>query len=114
MGDDAARLAFKVSDHILVAHIENSTRGQHTMPMCHQALVMPIISAELGQIVSEVLFCSEHDREAGKAGVNRIANDVNDGGVRQRQMNEAGKNEILRQFISDTIGAGGETSIAAT
>jgi CO/xanthine dehydrogenase Mo-binding subunit len=46
-GDVEAGLAFKVSDHILVAHIENSARRQYEMPMGHQTLIMAIIAREL-------------------------------------------------------------------
>jgi hypothetical protein len=38
VGKDAARRAFDIGHDVLVVYIEDSTRGQHTVPMRHQIL----------------------------------------------------------------------------
>jgi len=65
---------------------------------------MPIIPAKFGQIVGVALSPVKQFGEAGQAGIDRVADSVDDGCVRQRQMDEAGKNKIGRRFVSDMRG----------
>ena len=76
MRNDTPRLTFQVGDDVFIANIENAAGRQHPVPMLHQRLVMPIIPAKLGQIISVILFLGEQFGEAGQAGVDRIADRV--------------------------------------
>ena len=74
MGDDPPRLPFNVSDQILVVNIENTTGRQHLMPMGHERLVVPIISAKFAQLVGVILFSGKQLGETGQTRVRRIPN----------------------------------------
>ena len=58
--------------------------------MRHELLIVPIVATQLGEVVGVKLALGEMHGEAGDAGVHRIADGVNDDGVGQRQMDEAG------------------------
>ena len=100
-GDDAARRACQIRNQLLVAHVDDTPRRQHPAPMLHQGSVVPVIAAKLGEIVGVGLLAGEMHREARHAGVDGIAHGMNDGRVRQRQMDQAGEDEISRHFIGN-------------
>ena len=64
---------------------------------------MAIVPAKLGQIIG-VSQCVKQSGKAGKAGVNRVANRVDHGGIRQGKINEAREDEIFRHLIGDAHG----------
>ena len=113
MSNDTARLAFQVSHDVFIADIENATRRQDAVPMRHQRLVMSIIAAKLGQIVGMVLSISKQFGKAGEAGVDWIANRVNDRCVWQRQMNKAGVIKLTGVLSVMWMASGASCSISA-
>jgi len=91
------------ANHLFVTHIENAAAWQHAAPMRHQLFVALVIAPKLGEVVGVVLLGGKQFRVAGKAGVDRIAHGVDDLGIRQREMDEAGK-----IIIGDTRGEGSQ------
>ena len=83
MGNDSPRRAFEIGHHVLVVHIKDSTGWQHATPMRHQVFVVSEIPAKLDKIVRIILSDSKQLGEAGHARVNRVANRMNYGCVRQ-------------------------------
>jgi len=88
ISDNAARLSFQIADDVFITNIENTLRGQHPAPVRHQPLVTLVIAAELGEIIGVVLFGGEKFRETGDAGVDGIADRVDDFRVWQGEMDE--------------------------
>ena len=108
MRDDPARLAFEIRDHVLVAHVENTARRQHAPPMLHQLLISAVITAEFGQVIGMVLLGGEQLGEARDAGIDRVAQCVDDARIRQRQMDEPGEIIVGRHLVGDARGRGRE------
>src|ERR1700732_2612249 len=88
MNKDTPSLAFQIGDDVLVADVQDTSRRQDPVPMLHQRLIAPAVAAELCQIVGMMLDSGEQLGEAGHAGIDGIADGVNDARIGQRQMNE--------------------------
>src|SRR5579883_3617311 len=99
MSQDAARLPFQVGDHVLIAHIEDPPLRKHALPMSHQREVAAIIPAKLRQIIVVVMPMPKQLGEARDAGVDRVADSVNDTGIGQREMDHPGEVEVSRHLI---------------
>src|SRR5580704_15663466 len=74
------------------------------MPMRHERLIVAVIAAKLGEIVSVMLSGSEQRGEARNAGIDRIANDVDDACIRQSEVNQSCQEKVLWHLVSHTPG----------
>src|ERR1700722_3963941 len=71
MVDDPARPGLEIVDDVLVTDLEHAAARQRLAPMRHEPVVLAVVTAELGEIVSELLRRGEQLGIAGQAGVAR-------------------------------------------
>src|SRR5258706_2157700 len=100
VGDQGTRLTLDIIDKLLVLNVDHHPLRQHVVPMIHQRRVATVIASEFAEIIGEWLVAGE---KQGKAGIERIAPDVDDAGIRQRQMNETDEDKVQRQLVDDPL-----------
>lgn len=103
MGDDTARLPVEIRDDILVPHVQHDAGRQNAPPMRHQTFIGPVVPPEFTEIVGVGLSCREQRREAGEAGIDGIAVDVDDARIRQGPVDEPGEKKIGRHLVGDAL-----------
>ena len=59
VSNNAPRHMLQIGDYILIVYVKDASGRQHLMPMRHQRLVLSVIAAKFGQIVSVVLLFGE-------------------------------------------------------
>ncbi len=96
-------LAFEVRDDRFIADLAAAIRRQEVATLLHQPFIMPIVAAEFPKMIGAVARTIEDLGIAGEAGVDRIAAAMNDAGIRQGQVDEAGIEEIARQLVDDPV-----------
>ena len=69
--------------------------------MRHQALVEPVVAAELGEVVGERLAVGEQAPKARQAGVARIARAVDDARLGQHEVDEADPAVVVGHLVGD-------------
>src|ERR1700733_15887223 len=55
MVDYPARPGLEIGDDVLVTDLEHAAARQRLAPMCHEAVVLAVVAAEFGEIVSKLL-----------------------------------------------------------
>jgi hypothetical protein len=103
MRQDPSGLCFKIVDQIFISHLEQDVRRQDGSPVVHQRLITAVIAPELTEIVGVGLFAHEQGRKAGQAGVDRVAERMDDTRIRKRQMNEADEGKVCGHLVDDPI-----------
>ncbi len=98
---DAPGLGLDILDHRLVLHLQHRARRQHPAPMLHQIEIHPVIAAELPQIVGIVDLVGEMLAEAGQAGVERVAAQMNDPRLGQDEMDEPDEHVVVGHLVGD-------------
>jgi len=69
--------------------------------MLHQARIVPVVAAEIGEIVGEGLALAEPQEVAGEAGVERVALAVDDPRLGEEERDEAEAEEVARRLVGD-------------
>src|SRR5689334_4286401 len=100
MVEQASDLGFGVVHHTLVEDAVDAPR-QHGVDMRHQPDVIGIISADVTEIVAEVLPAREMLPEIGKAAAQRVASRVDDLGIGQDEMNERYEQPVVGQLVDE-------------
>ena len=98
---DAPGLGLDILDHRLVLDLQHRARRQHPAPMLHQIEIHPVIAAELPQIVGIVDLIGEMLAEAGQAGVERVAAQMNDPRLGQDEMDEPDEHVVVGHLVGD-------------
>ena len=99
--DQPSSLTFQIVDYILVCDLEHGAVWQNGPPMSHQFHVTAAVASQLRQIVAEIQTVCEKLGIARHAGIQRIAHDMDDPGVRQNQADQTDTKEIARQLVDD-------------
>ena len=103
MRDKTPGLPCKIADDVLILHFENPSRRQHGAPVGHHRLIGPVVTADFPEVVGERLVFREQQREARQTGIDGMPLDVNDSGLRKRQVNQAHEQEVRRHLVDDAI-----------
>ena len=99
--EDAPGLGLDILDHRLVLDLQHRARRQHPAPMLHQIEIHPVIAAELRQIIGIVDLIGEMLAEAGQAGVERIAAQMDDPRLGQDEMDEPDEHVVVGHLVGD-------------
>ena len=103
--DQPPAFCFGVGHELLVGYIDHVHR-QNLAPVLHQSLVLAIVEAKVGKIVSEFLAPVEELEIARKAGVKRIAPAMDHPSLGEDQRDEGKPQEIVRHLVGDPRGPG--------
>jgi hypothetical protein len=87
-------------DEVLVIHLDQSF-AERAAPVRHQCLVGPAVGGKLLKVVGERVCVAEQGLVDRVAQVQRIAPDVQQGGVRQRSGDETSVQEVYRQLVGE-------------
>ena len=98
---DAPGLGLDILDHRLVLDLQHRPRRQHPAPMLHQIEIHPVIAAELFQVVGIVDLIGEMLAEAGQAGVERVAAQMNDPRLGKDEMDEPDEHVVVGHLVGD-------------
>ena len=99
--ENPPRLAFEVGNHVLVANLEHRAQGQHVPPVRHDPLVRRVIAPELAEIESKRHVSAEKLGEAGEAGIDRVAQAVDEARAGNGHVDQADGGEIHRRLVGD-------------
>lgn len=106
--NQAPRFVLKVRNQGFVAQFKKSLLRQNLAPMRHQRFIAPVVTRQLPKIVREIQSAFEKFGITGKAGVARIALQVDDPRLRQGLCDQSEVAEIGWQLVGNAQRLRGE------
>ena len=77
MGEQPARLAFKIIHHILIADMKNAL-SKSLAPELHHLIIAPVMMSQMAKVIRPCMPLTKEYAVARDTGLDRMAHGVND------------------------------------
>ena len=98
--EQPADLGFRIGDQRLVPDPDHPA-GKHAVEMVHQRDIVGVVASDLAEIVAPCLAAGEMLLPRRKARGQRMPPRIDDRRVRQDEVDQPGKGEIVRQLVDE-------------